>query len=250
MFIIGVTGGIGHGKTTLIKFLAAQSHSNIQFESSSLIMDVANAWRATSKTPPQINDIAALNAWVAELPPILSEQLHVTARADDILIGRSEAPAPDTFVKMFEYLELAHRLPIAHEERITVKNKARYRPLLQWLGGYLAKHVDEGIWFDEIIRRIKAHDGAELAIVGGVRFPADAKRIRDAGGLVLEIRRPHMLAVDMLDVTERERKAIKADVIIDNNGNLPQLAHCARTFWHDVQTKHIKPIYHASIYES
>ena len=235
MFIVGLTGGIGHGKTTFADLLAGLSDNAQEWESSTIIIDVANAWRKKLKKAPRSQDIVGINDWVALLPAVLQEQVHCqTTFATIELTPLRLSAAPELYQKLFEYLALVQTDPPSHKQAINLNNKSFYRPLLQWLGGYLAIQVDNGIWFDEILRQIAAAQALELALVGGVRFPADADRIKAAGGLVVSLERKVAGVIDAQDITERERTAIEPDVIIANDGSMAQLVRCARAFWADL----------------
>jgi hypothetical protein len=84
--------------------------------------------------------------------------------------------------------------------------------------------------------------------VGGVRFPADAERIRWAGGCILEIRRPELAETDSADITERERSLILPESIVQNDSTLMALKQCAATIYKDLGTGGLKKIYRASNY--
>src|SRR5206468_8446864 len=142
-----------------------------------------------------------------------------------------------------EYLAEAANEPAVWGELINRSNKARHRALLQWLGGYLPKHVDGKIWYDELVHRAIADTGSELATIGGVRFPADAACIKEAGGYIVGIERPGMQMLDKHDVTERERDLVKADTVIMNNGTLEELQECAGSLWRDLAGGQLQPHY-------
>jgi hypothetical protein len=135
---------------------------------------------------------------------------------------------------MFVYVDAAKEKPQMLEARITAENKDDYRPLLQWLGGYLVARVSDTIWYDELFHRIKLHDSDKnLVIIGGVRYPSDATAVRDHAGLVLGIERSDH-AADTADVTESSRSQIKPDILVRNNGSLDELQKLAEQLWDDL----------------
>lgn len=245
MLIIGLTGGIGHGKTTFGADLALQAATHRHFESSDVITEVANDLRSQGGSPLP-SDIRAINDWLTALPAILSARTNRTVSVDQIKITpQTLKEKADHYDKLFEYLELMQARPDLAAATIDRANKQAYRSLLQWLGGYLAKHVSGDIWFDEIMRRIKAAGDFELATVGGVRFPADAAVIRRHGGKIIRIVRPAVGETDLQDLTERERSLIDADATVHNDGNLTQLKSMAAELYVDLRTGDLKKDYFA-----
>jgi hypothetical protein len=151
--------------------------------------------------------------------------------------------------------------PELAEQAITAENKDHYRPILQWLGGYAVKKVSPTVWYDEIVRRIQAaqHGGAELSVVGGVRFPADAEVLRTTGATIVDILRPDVPAADihkqsahyigstnLTDPTERYRSRITYDTRILNNGTVEDLQALAPTFLNDLRSDNVRSLYIAS----
>jgi len=247
MRIVGITGGIGHGKTTFGADLAAQATSAKHFESSDVIIEVANAWRATWGSLPPSSEIDDVNAWLQTLPDAITQITHVKTDAESLeLTPERLADRPEYYAKLFQYLDELRAEPDLQTGVIDTGDKQAHRALLQWLGGYLAKVIDEGLWFDELIRRIRQLSGIELVTVGGVRFPADADRIRAAGGIVVEVQRPAVGQTDIQDVTERERQNVKADVLIINDSDLEPLKRAAAHFYDDLIAGGLQPRYTAS----
>ncbi|HEX7633611.1 MAG TPA: hypothetical protein VF401_04815 [Candidatus Saccharimonadales bacterium] len=233
MTIIGLTGGIGHGKTTFAADLAACAPSFATYESSLLISEVANDLRSFGS--PRPDDIDALNTWLTALPDILATRTHATTDIDTLKITPERLKShPEYYEKLFEYLRDIEANPVKANSVITPENKDHFRTLLQWLGGYLAKVVDGGIWYREIIRRIQEAPPVDLALIGGVRFPADAAEIRKAGGLIIEVQRPNFGDQDKNDLTERERASIVPDITILNDGSLLDLKDKAQQTYEDI----------------
>lgn len=246
--IIGLTGGIGHGKTTFARYLEQAAGDFLHYESSDLVIDVANALRQTNHSSPVASDLLAVNQWLQPLPEILAATVHLVPTIEPVEITPALlVEAPEDYDKLSAYLSDM----IDHPERqfsvINAQTKTDFRPLLQWLGGYLVKQRD-GIWFDELVRRLQTRPDVELITVSGLRYPGDAERVRAAGGLILEIARPNIVETDKMDITERERDLIEPDIIVNNNGTLKQLEHCATALQRDLTAVNVKATYQASDY--
>jgi len=247
MILVGISGAIDHGKTTLAEFLVDAAPSASHFESSEIIMEVANALRASSASP-SAEDMTAITAWLQALPQILADCVHVNIRFSDLQITPEGLQSGYEFATLIAYLRLMELQPELLEKPINSSNKDDFRPLLQWLGGYIAKKISGRLWYNEIIRRGKA-SGAELVVSGGVRFPEDAACLRNAGGIIISINRPSMNIPMSDDVTERERTEIIPDVTVINDGSLQALKLVAKEVYDDIAAGHAKPMYMASNFE-
>lgn len=248
MVIVGLMGGIGHGKTSFAQFLNVQSKHGRSIESSDLIIEVANALRHESPKHPQPTDTAGINRWLQALPDILRITVHCPVDFNKLALSPAKLKNnPLRYAKLLEYLEIMQAEPAMQTVEIDARNKQQFRSLLQWLGGYLVKNANEGIWFDEIIRRIRLEGtkGLELATVCAVRFTGDAERIRNAGGYIVEVRREAAGELDPTEVTERERSLIKPDSSVANNGSLAELNACAVQVYKDLIMRELKPHYEA-----
>lgn len=248
MIIAGLTGDIGHGKTTFAEFLAAQSAKARHLETWELVAEVASSLKSAASQHPSPNDIDAINEWLQALPKLVQVHMHVEIAFDAVrLTSMRLADHPTHYAKLFEYLQEVQRTPRLATSPITLNTKERFRPLLQWVGGYLAITHD-GIWYRELMRRTRhlSSQGVELVTIGGVRFPRDAEILRNNGGIILEIKRPGYQKRDKGDLTERERKLIEADSIISNDGTLPDLERCAQNVWKDLALRDIQAKYSAS----
>lgn len=246
MILVGMTGPIGHGKTTFANALAELVPSTKHLESSMVVAEVANALHGSLKDIPDPYDVDALNNWLRSLPAILLETVHVHTTFDRLKLEKNSIEKhPIEYQKLIMHVENLHRRPELIRELITRENKETYRPFLQWLGGYLVHKVDNGIWYNEIVRRVyKAEaEGCELCIVGGLRFPTDAAILRSAGAIVVKVYRPAHLQNDMLDPTERERENIKVDCTIMSNGRIEDVAEFARVFLDDVRGNKLQSLY-------
>ncbi len=246
MIILGMTGPIGHGKTTFAEALAELEPTTIHLETSSVVIEVANALQATLTTPLDPYDINALNNWLKSLPAILLDILGTKCTFDQIELKADNIEKhPIEYQKLILHVEnLRRNFTLAHQQ-INTENKEAYRPILQWLGGYLVDKIDNGIWWDEIIKRAKKHEqkGCKLCIAGAIRFPTDAKIARQAGAIIVKVYRPGHLQNDMLDPTERERENVKVDTMVMSNGTIEDVKKCAAQFLKDIEAGELKTLY-------
>lgn len=247
MILIGLTGSIGSGKSTFAQYLAEQTERHTHFESGLLIAEIANMLRQKANSSPSPTDIQAMNAWLEILPPIVEEVAHKTVEYKQLRITTTMLKeAPDNYVKLLDYLKLMQSRPELQNSQINDTNKETFRSLLQWLGGYLVKIVGSGIWYDELIRRAQASVDVELATIGGVRFPGEARRILSAGGSVICISRPSIGTKDATEITERERALIVPDTTIINDAGLPELLSVAALVWKDLRDSRLVTEYKSS----
>lgn len=246
MIIVGITGPIGHGKTTFGNALGEQSQAVCHFESSTVISEVANDMHAQLQTAPNAHDIEALNHWIEFLPAILEKAAHVQTVFEDLKVTEQALhDEPAMFQKLWLHLENLQRQPELFKQEITPQNKNTYRPFLQWLGGYLPQKVDSGLWYKEIVRRMRQaqDDGCEFCIVGGLRYPVDADVLRSVGAKIIEIYRPDLAEEDATDPTERERDAIQPDSTVISNGGIDDLEQTAKRVYQDLLSNQLKPEY-------
>lgn len=249
MIIAGLTGGIGHGKTTFAQLLADNSRAAMHFETWEIVAEVATALHAGQRIHPDPDDIESINQCLHRLPEAIRLHTHTTLTFDDIKLTPDRiAEHPEYFAKLFEHLRNVKDNPQLADTEITESTKEAFRPLLQWLGGYLVAVGGSGIWYDELLRRV-AHShksGYTLVTIGGARYPSDAERIRNAGGVILTIERPDRPNQDSQDLTERQRTLIEPDSAIINDGSLVNLASCAKAVYHDLCLRQLRSQYTAS----
>lgn len=249
MIIIGMTGPIGHGKSTLAKALQKLEPSSIHFESSMIIAEVANALHAALREIPSRDDIDSINQWLRPLPAILLETTHTKVAFKDLTLSLQDTELhPIEYEKLLLHLENLKREPKLAKQEITQKNKEAYRPILQWLGGYIPQKTNPNVWYKEIMRRAQApaNNSHKLCVIGGLRYPEDARQVRQAGGKIIKVYRPGHLQYDMLDPTERERDNVIPDATVVSNGSIDDLDNCARVILKDIETGQLQKTYYAT----
>lgn len=250
MIIIGITGAIGHGKTSLAQAFLRQVTPAEHTESSILIAKAADQLNAYyPATRPQSSDPSSINAWLMNLPDIIRD---VTGFAGDIPAvrmptGPTLKPHTD-FDKLYEYLDVVAANHSIVTQTITPENKESYRPILQWLGAYITKHISPTLWYDKLVQQAHGAEanGCKLFIIGGVRFPSDAQVIHQADGYVVAIERPNVSQRDAHDATEAFRSMVPVDTTIINDHSLGALDSAVQQLWHDIQQDNIQKRYHAS----
>lgn len=249
MVILGLTGPIGHGKSSFAEYIARMEPTSLHFESFQIVAEVANAMHKALNDVPDAYNVASLNNWLHCLPSILADVVHVECSFKQIELQQAVIEQhPIEYQKLILHVENLGRNPELMKHQITAGNKENYRPLLQWLGGYLVQKIDPGIWYNEIVRRIHAAStaGAQLCVVASLRFPNDAAIMRAAGAIIIELSRPGHLQSDTLDPTERERLNIKPDCSILNNGSLADLEKFCEHFLSDLKAGKLDRIYHTA----
>lgn len=247
MILLGITGSIGHGKSTLSTFLQQQSDSSQSIESWRVVADIVEPWLKQLTHVPEPDDLVAINEWIKALPSLLKQRMDVEVGFEQLQITPEFIKqSPEHYTKLFEFLRILKTQPVLLKTDISDANKSQYRPILQWLGGYMVKHID-GIWYHEIIRRANQAkaQGCDLFVIGGVRFLSDARIAKAAGAILVGIIRPDQQEQDVNDPTEREHRLIKVDTTVINNGSLDELKRCAKQLYLDCHNGQLAREYRA-----
>lgn len=243
MLLIGITGAIGHGKSTLAECLRSAIPGAVHDESAAVISAFANAAKTSL---PDSSDLPGLNSWLKGLRPLITEQLHLESAPGVLQITQANIKTqPDDFAKLFEYIGALQTQPGLRTELITEVTKPSHRALLQWFGGFFIARLAKNIWYDALMRRaeVARANGCPLFICGGLRFPAEAKTVHDHGGVVLEIIRPSLSQRDIKDPTERERKNVTADSQVLNDSTIVDLQKIAEQILKDMQQHKLEQLY-------
>lgn len=250
MQILGITGAIGHGKTSLAKAFLREIPDSSYTESSLLISEVANKlnWHYITLRP-STKSLSGLNAWLAMLPEILKDVANYQGNIKPVHLTDPQTLTSDPdFIKLAEYLDMVEANHALVMQPINPDTKELFRPILQWLGNYVTKHIDPNLWYSELIRQAKLAevDGTKLFVIGGVRYPSDAQQIHDAGGKVISIERPNLQTQDAVDPTEAYRSLVTVDSTVINDGLLGTLDGIVLDIWKDLSQDELKPTYQAS----
>lgn len=253
MHIFGITGPIGHGKSTLANALMACEQPAIHIETSMIISAVANEWWATFPKELLIDpiDYDLLNHWMADLAKVVSQQIR-PVQASQLKITHDQVIKESKYYyKLFMHLNLIRQGMIPLNESINKDNKDKHRTILQWLGGFLIARVDPDIWYEEIEKRLKtaAEQGVKLGVVGGVRYPADAAIIRRNSGIILKLVRKDLPERELADITEEHRNEIKVDTTVISDAKPAALGELAKTLWHDYLLGDLLPVYNSNDFQ-
>lgn len=226
--LLGITGAIGSGKSTFASFLAEAEPSHAIYETWHVVGEIATAFNQAIKAELEFetskNDLELANQALIWLPEAISDQLHFDLVWNQLAITkRDNLENPALYEKLWHYLQMARKNPKLLSTVITAENKETYRPILQWIGGYLVAKASKTIWYSEILRRIDLREkDTNLVIINGVRYPSDAEIVRKHGGKIIQVTR-NSNERDNTDPTEVMRSEISPDIKIVNNGSLDQL---------------------------
>ncbi len=236
--LLGITGAIGSGKTTLAQFLGETVENHVIYETNVPIIEVANRFNQLLEAELNFettdDDAEMVNQALIWMPDVITEHLHHETTWNHLAITPKDMRAhPELYEKLLAYLALVRKNHAIVEQTITTENKQSYRDLLQWLGGYFVAKISPTIWYDELFRRIELHDSQRsLVIINGVRYISDVAMVRQHGGRIVQVTRPKTPTQN--DITEAEINKIEPDIIVVNNGSFADLQKLAENLWNDI----------------
>ena len=97
-----------------------------------------------------------------------------------------------------------------------------YRAFLQHFGSEVMRDVNDNIWIDCTLDNC-----GKNAIISDVRFPNEAKAIKELGGVIIRVERVGLESNDTHS-SETSMKQIIPDYIIENNKGLEELSLAVR----------------------
>lgn len=108
-----------------------------------------------------------------------------------------------------------------------------YRRLLQVHGDAVRRHIGPTVWVDALISKVHWHlaEGKPV-VISDVRFPNEADRIKDLGGIVVRVNRPGTAdgtGSNDLHISETALDDYEFDQVIDNNRSTDSLREIAKS---------------------
>lgn len=249
MKVVGICGGIHHGKSTLAEFLTEiDPERSLHLETSLVITDIANPFNAAlrpfSGSIDNEHVVSITNSVLAAITPDMQRAANLDIDAKSLAIDESDIAAhPEWYERLYQYMRQVRHDATLLEHEINPVNNDAYRPLMQWLGGYILYRLgDNNVWYRELFRRARAAKDISLVAMTAPRQPAEAEYVQAQEGQVLKIFNPSIVS-DTSDVTESGVAAIKPDAEVINNGSIDDLQQLARTIRRDVLASNLQPRY-------
>lgn len=166
-----------------------------------------------------------LNATMASLPKLIGLGYRARAGKDTVgdILEQSFGYERYSFAHILK--EVCYMLAGSLESGDEFKENVQLcgltgRQLLIAVGKALREHVSPNVWIDalDLPGALVTYD---RVVITDVRFPNEAAKIKELGGILIEVRRPGL--PDDLDETETAGAAIKWDHTIVNAGSLEDL---------------------------
>jgi len=166
-----------------------------------------------------------LNATTASLPKLIGIGYRARAGKDTVgdILEQSFGYERYSFAHILK--EVCYMLAGSLESGDEFKENVQLcgltgRQLLIAVGKALREHVSPNVWIDalDLPGALVTYD---RVVITDVRFPNEAAKIKELGGILIEVRRPGL--PDDLDETETAGAAIKWDHTIVNAGSLEDL---------------------------
>jgi len=165
------------------------------------------------------------NATMASLPKLIGLGYRARAGKDTVgaILEQSFGYEPIAFADTLK--QLCYGLVESSDSGDDFKENVQLcgltgRQLLIAVGKALREHVSPNVWIDALNIH-GALDYYGRVVITDVRFPNEAAKIKELGGILIEVRRPGL--PDDLDETETAGAAIKWDHTIVNAGSLEDL---------------------------
>jgi hypothetical protein len=167
MNILGITGFQHHGKSLLIELIKQADSTVLSNDTSLLISQVANHLNPSLRqhfSGQLPDDRAAVLTWAnSAVIPILRASLHVTFDETALRFSPSDlAEHPERFETLWRYLVTIKENPGLLDAQITPDNKETYRPLLQWIGGFVTASTGVSLWYQEMVAQARAAEHKHL----------------------------------------------------------------------------------------
>lgn len=105
------------------------------------------------------------------------------------------------------------------------KALSEVRSFLQNLGVALRENIDKDVWVDAAFKPLR-YDGSY--VITDVRFPNEAKRVKEHSGILVRVSRPGVGPANG-HVSETALDDVSADYALSNNGTQDDLKYKART---------------------
>lgn len=100
----------------------------------------------------------------------------------------------------------------------TAKKNSAVRRLLQTLGVAVRDHVHDQVWINAALGNVV---GSTPVVVTDVRFPNEARRIREDGGVLVRVERPGLIGVNP-HVSETALDAFVTEYVVRNDRTLAE----------------------------
>src|SRR3990167_6214128 len=110
MILFGITGAIGHGKTSLADCFATIEPKTLHLESSSIIIEIADGMHSSLTAAPS-TDIASINQWLNELPRLVKEHANVVITPEELHLPAEINIYDAEYIKLFTHIAALQRNP-------------------------------------------------------------------------------------------------------------------------------------------